>query len=143
MRQRRRKQRGRTYGGLVDDALRLIAEAHDFICAERLHPNLLAMPATWPRTIELTLSSSLEAQLAQISLSSVRRILQRLGRDEPRLKRRAARPRPTAGLPMRRITWQSREPGHLEVDLVHHCGRETSGEYVPTPYTWRCDHRLE
>lgn len=133
VRQRRRKQRGRTYGGLVDDALRLIAEAHDFICAERLHPNLLAMARHLAAHHELTLSVELEAQLAQISLSSVRRILQRLGRDEPRLKRRAGKA--TAyqqAVPMRRISWAEQEPGHLEVDLVHHCGRETSGEYVYT-----------
>ena len=36
----RRKQRGRTYGADVDDALRVIAETSDYICAERLTPNL-------------------------------------------------------------------------------------------------------
>jgi hypothetical protein len=36
----RRRQRGRTYGPEVDDALRVIAESTDYICAERLTPNL-------------------------------------------------------------------------------------------------------
>ena len=36
----RRRQRGRTYGPEVDDALRVIAESMDYICAERLTPNL-------------------------------------------------------------------------------------------------------
>ena len=36
----RRRQRGRTYGPDVDDALRVIAESMDYICAERLTPSL-------------------------------------------------------------------------------------------------------
>jgi hypothetical protein len=31
---------------------------------------------------------------------------------------------------MKRIPWNEQEPGHLETDLVHHCGRSASGEYV-------------
>ncbi len=37
----RQRQRGRTYGSDVDDALRVIAESMDYICAERLRPNLV------------------------------------------------------------------------------------------------------
>jgi len=33
---------------------------------------------------------------------------------------------------MKRIPWQEREPGHFEVDLVYHCGRTASGEFVHT-----------
>ena len=33
---------------------------------------------------------------------------------------------------MKRISWQEQEPGHFEVDLVHHCGPSASGEYVYT-----------
>ena len=40
-RQPRRRQRSRTYGPEVDDALRVIAESTDYICAERLQPNLV------------------------------------------------------------------------------------------------------
>ena len=32
----RRRQRGRRYGPEVDDALRVISEAYNFVCAERL-----------------------------------------------------------------------------------------------------------
>ncbi len=39
----RQRQRGRTYDAEVDDALRVIAESYDYICAERLQPNLVAM----------------------------------------------------------------------------------------------------
>jgi hypothetical protein len=33
---------------------------------------------------------------------------------------------------MTRIPWQEEEPGHFEVDLVHHCGPAASGEYLHT-----------
>ena len=33
--------RGRTYGPEVDDALRVISESLDYICADRLTPNLV------------------------------------------------------------------------------------------------------
>jgi hypothetical protein len=33
---------------------------------------------------------------------------------------------------MRRIAWDEAEPGHFEVDLVHHSGPVTEGEYVHT-----------
>ena len=40
-RKARHRQRGATYGPAVDDALRVIHESADFICAERLTPNLV------------------------------------------------------------------------------------------------------
>jgi hypothetical protein len=44
----RRQQRGKSYGPEVDDALRVIAESLDHVCAERLTPNLVWMAgATW------------------------------------------------------------------------------------------------
>jgi IS30 family transposase len=33
---------------------------------------------------------------------------------------------------MGRIPWQTQEPGHFEVDLVHHCGPNTLGDYAHT-----------
>jgi hypothetical protein len=129
-----RRQRGRTYGPEVDDALRIIAESMDYICAERLTPNLPWLAQHLADHGEMTVSGALLEQLDAISVSTVERILARLRQDEPRLSRRS--PRPTNHLlrdvPMKRIAWQEQEPGHLEVDLVHHCGPSASGEYVHT-----------
>ena len=33
---------------------------------------------------------------------------------------------------MGRISWRAQEPGHFEVDLVHHCGGSTLGECAHT-----------
>ncbi len=130
----RRRHRGRTYGPEVDDALWLISESFDYICAERLQPNLVWMATHLAHCGELEVSQHLLEQLIWISLSTVKRILKRIGQDEPHLPRR----RPSGGnkvtrdIPMKRIAWNEQQPGHFEVDLVHHCGPSASGDYVHT-----------
>ena len=134
-RKRRRRQRGRAYGPEVDDALRVIHEAYDGICAERLTPNLPAYAAKLAVHGHLRLSPELKVQLGRISVSTVRRILQRIQQDEPlRQRRRRSPPRNglLAGVPAGRICCYQVQPGYLEVDLVHHCGRHTLGEYLHT-----------
>lgn len=130
----RRRQRGRTYGPEVDDALRVIAESLDFICAERLTPNLTWLAKCLAAHDELTASPQLLEQLERISVSTVERILARVRQDVRRLPGKGPRPanRATRDIPMRRIPWDEQEPGHFEADLVHHCGPSASGEYVST-----------
>ncbi len=130
----RQRHRGRTYGAEVDDALRVIAESYDYICAERLQPNLVVMAQQLAAHGELQVSAGLLERLGQISVPTVRRILQRISQDEPRLPRRGPEPanQATRDIPMRRIPWDESEPGHFEVDLVHHCGSDASGSYVHT-----------
>jgi hypothetical protein len=127
-------QRGRVYGPEVDDALRVIAESTDYICAERVTPNLPWLAQHLAAHGELTISSRLLEQLDRISVSSVERILTRIRQDEPRLPRQGPkqRNRLLRDVPMTRIPWQEEEPGHFEVDLVHHCGPTASGEYLHT-----------
>jgi len=130
----RRRQRGRVYGPEVDDALRVISESMDHICAERLTPNLTWLAKHLAAHGELEASPALLEQLERISVSTVSRILARIRQDEPRLPRRG----PTGSnhltrqVPMRRIPWHEQEPGHFETDLVHHCGPSASGEYTCT-----------
>ena len=52
----------------------------------------------------------------------------------PRLPRRGPERanRLTRTIPMGRLPWETSEPGHFEVDLVHHCGPVAVGEYVHT-----------
>ncbi len=38
----------------------------------------------------------------------------------------------TKGVPMKRIPWDITEPGHCEVDLVHHSGASSADEYATT-----------
>lgn len=128
------RQRGSTYGPQVDDALRVIADSLDNICPERLTPNLVWMAEHLARHGEMEVTQALLKQLGQISISTVGRRLKRIRQDQPRLpRRRSPRTRKlTQEIPMQRIPWDEQEPGHFEVDLVHHCGPLAVGEYVHT-----------
>lgn len=127
-------QRGRIYGLEVDDALRVIAESLDYICAERLTPNLVWTANHLAVHGELEISPLLLEKLGQISVPTVGRILGRIRQDQPRLPRKGPRRanKVTRDIPMKRISWDEQEPGHFEVDLVHHCGSCASGEYACT-----------
>ena len=133
----RQRQRGRIYGPEVEYALAIIAEGWDYLCAERLTPNLVWMAKHLAAHGELEVSPPLLEKLDQISISTVQRILGRIPRDKPRLPRKGPRRtrKLTQGIPMRRIPWNEQQPGHLEVDLIHHCGPTPRGEYVCTIQT--------
>jgi hypothetical protein len=133
-RQPRRRQRGREYGAAVDDALRVIWESLDYVCAERLTPALVATAEQLARHGELAVTEELLEQLGRISVSSVQRRLTRLGQDTMRLPRRGPERanKVAREIPMRRIPWDTADPGHFEVDLVHHSGPSSSGEFVHT-----------
>jgi len=130
----RQGRRGPTYGPQVEYALRVISESLDHICAERLKPNLVWMAHHLSQHGELEISSPLLDKLEKISISTVRRLLQRAPRDRPRLPRKGPERanRLAREIPARRIPWQEQEPGHFETDLVHHCGVSASGHYVHT-----------
>ena len=133
-RQPRSRQRARTYGAPLDDALRLIWETLDYICAERLTPALLPTAQLLVQHAELTLTDDLLVQLGQISVASVQRRLSRFTQDTPRLPRKGPERanRIAKAIPMRKIAWDQAEPGHFEVDLVHHGGPSPIGDFVYT-----------
>jgi hypothetical protein len=133
-RQARRQQRGREYGAAVDDALRMIWESLDYVCAERLTPALVATAEQLARHGELAATDDLLEQLGRISTSSVQRRLTRLGQDAMRLPRRGPERanKVAREIPMKRIPWDTADPGHFEVDLVHHSGPRSDGEFVHT-----------
>ena len=133
-RQARRRERGRTYGPEVTYALRVIAESLDHICAERLQPNLVWVGKHLAAHGELVLSDELLEKLGRVSISTVRRLLAGQPRDRPRLPRGGPRQanQVASQVPAERIPWDQAEPGHFEVDLVHHCGVSASGHYVHT-----------
>jgi|SRR5689334_749851 hypothetical protein len=130
----RTKQRSKTYPVQVDDAIRLVWESLDYICAERLTPALVVTAQHLAQHGELRLTDTLLEQLQRISVASVQRRLRRFSQDTPRLPRRGPEQanRVARAIPMRKIAWDEREPGHFEVDLVHHGGSEPRGDFVYT-----------
>lgn len=130
----RRRQRGRTYGAEVRAVVATVWESLDYVCAERLTPALLPTARHLAAFGECRLTPEVEARLAAISRATVQRMLTALPRPTPRLPRGGPEQanRARQGVPMRRLPWDTAEPGHFEVDLVHHCGASAAGEYVHT-----------
>lgn len=132
----RRRQRGRSYGPQVEYAVRLVARALDYPCAERLQPALVPIAHSLAEHGELELSPDLLDQLGRISVSTVGRMVQRMRRDGhlPRwARRRPPPPNPlTRSIPAGRLPRDLPDPGHFEVDLVHHAGQSSDGQYVHT-----------
>lgn len=133
-REPRIKQRGRSYDSAVDAAIGVVSAALDYPCAERLTPNLAWMAEHLANHKELEVADALLEQLHTISISTVERRLRTMRPHQPRRPRKAPRAPNAAlqGVPMERIPSHIQEPGHLEVDLVHHGGPSASGEYVHT-----------
>jgi len=133
-RRRSTTRRRRSYGLEVEQVVAIVWESVDYICAERLQPVLRPTAEHLVRFNECTLTPEVAAQLDTISIATLGRMLARLGRPVPRLPQRGPEQanRLRQATPMRRIPWETREPGHLEVDLVHHAGGSSAGEYAHT-----------
>lgn len=133
-RKKRTRQRGREYGVDVDDAVRVIAKSLDYPCAERLQPNLVWMAEHLQRHGSLLCTAETKQKLGRVSVSTLKRILRRVGRSVPKLAERKPSRLPTNRLlrlyPTSKIPWDIPEAGHFEVDLVHHCGEIANGEYI-------------
>ncbi len=144
-RKKRSAPRPPTYRKEVNAVVGVVWESLDYICAERLTPQLLCTARHLERFGELervgvALTPQLEEQLARVSRATVQRMTSKLrsvGRANMCLPRRGPERAnrtnsATKGVPMGRIPWQTQEPGHFEVDLVHHCGPSTQGDYAHT-----------
>lgn len=133
-RKSRSTPRGRTYGLDVERVVLRVWESLDYICAERLTPSLVRMARHLAGFGSLILTAEVESQLATISPATVERLLRKNRARKARLPRSGAyrATQVTTGVPMGRIPWDTREPGHFETDLVHHGGESAAGEYGHT-----------
>lgn len=133
-RKKRTTPRKRTYGLAVEQVTLLVWESLDYVCAERLTPVLLCTAQHLARFGSVRLTGEVEQQLARISEATITRLLrtqrsrkQRLPRKGPERANQVRK-----AVPMKRIPWDTTEPGHEEVDLVHHGGESAAGEYAHT-----------
>ena len=134
VRKQRCREREKEYGNEVKHAVRIVAESLDWICPERLQPALGKTAQHLAGFGELQVGDELLAQLEKISISTLTRMLQGMRPEIERLpQRRGKAPTGLARvIPMTRLDWRLDEPGHFEMDLVHHCGAQTTGDYVCT-----------
>ena len=127
----RRKQRRKSYGAEVKTAVQVIAASLDYPCAERLHPAMVWMAEHLRQHGKLDVSEEVLEKLKQMSVSTLGRLLPRAGHS--RLAYHKSQPGASTSLRQaRRIRWAEPHPGHFEVDLVHHCGVSSDGQYVHT-----------
>lgn len=133
-RKKRSKTRRRSYGLEVERIVLRVWESLDYLCAERLTPSLLALARHLAGFGVVRLTPDLEEQLQTLSTSTVQRMLRKHRSDKRRLPRKGPERanQLTKGVPMGRIPWDSKEPGHFEVDLVQHSGPQASGEFGHT-----------
>jgi IS30 family transposase len=120
-----RKRRKRIYDDQVDQAVAVIAETLDWICADRLKPTLVETAQQLIRFHEMEVSDEVMEKLRVMSLSSLDRSLARvrhLRRDPLPRARRGRRPDTVAErlIPIHVIPWNEPEAGHFEIDTVQH-----------------------
>jgi hypothetical protein len=131
----RRRQRGPTYPQTLRQAAVVVAESLDWVCAERLKPNLEWLGRHLVAQGELELSDEELGRLGSMSTSTLRRILQQVPKERWRLPQRRG-PAPNAvvaaQVAVERIPYDVAHPGHVEMDLVHHGGQSSQGEYLHT-----------
>jgi len=126
-----RRRRGPTYSPQAVRVVESIWKAAGYPWSERLKA-LLPLWLPWARRHIAGLSAELERQVLAIS---ARQIDRRLAPKKRRLKRRLyGRTKPGTLLkhhiPLKTDAWDVTEPGFTEVDLVHHSGPSSSGEYL-------------
>ena len=131
----KRRGRPRWYGQAVAEALRVAWEATDRLCSKRLHPFLPEMVKILRRHGDRRMTAEIEAELCQISPSTIDRLLRpyrRLGGRRPFATTKSGSLLKNA-IPIKTFAdWQDDRPGFLEVDLVAHCGESTEGFYLTT-----------
>ena len=126
-RKARRRERGPAYGSEFDAALAKMWEATDYVCAERLTPNLVELAELLQTHDELMLTPTLKQQLSTVSVATVRRHLPRMPLAHRRRKPRPPQNQHQHSIPTRVIPRDTEMPGHFEMDLVHHCGDSATG----------------
>ena len=131
----KKRGRPRQYSAAVVGALRVAWEATDRLCSKRLQPFLPELVKVLRKHGESTMSAEVEAQLCQMSPSTIDRRLRswrRVGGRRPFSTTKPASLLKSA-IPIRTFAdWQEDRPGFLEADLVPHCGESTEGFYLNT-----------
>jgi len=131
----KRRGRARQYDITVAETLRAVWEATDRLCSKRLQPFLPELVKVLRRHGESTLTPEVEAQLCQMSPSTIDRLLRpwrQLGGRRPFTTTKPGSLLKSS-IPVRTFAdWQENRPGFLEVDLVPHCGESGEGFYLTT-----------
>jgi hypothetical protein len=135
-RKKRTSERGPTYGTDVVNTVVRISKALDHPCVERLKPNLVFIGKHMMRHQQISIDEDMVKKLEAISNSTLKRMLANTNKSKEKIAKKRFPKRKRNSLkevyPMRKIPYNTPEPGHFEVDLVLHCDEDNSGEYIHT-----------
>jgi hypothetical protein len=127
----RRAGRPRQYLSTLRPVLEEVWEASDYLCSKRLAPFLPDLLETLERHDEVTLSAEQRTALLRISPATIDRLLGPVRRQHRRHGLATTSPGLAAlraQVPLRTFgEWTNVPPGHLQADLLAHCGESTYG----------------
>ena len=133
-RARRRAGRPPQYVRSLRPMLEQLWEASDYLCSKRLAPFLPDLIEALERHDELTLSAEQRTALLHISPATIDRLLHAVRRLHRRHGVATTSPSLAAlraQVPLRTFAeWADVSPGHLQADLLAHCGESARGFFL-------------
>ena len=132
---RRKGGRRRVYDDAVLEALVVLWEASDRVCGKRLRALLPVLVPALERHGHLDLDASVRERVLSASAATIDRLLAPTRTAATGKTRKALQSRTGVrkSIPVRTFSdWKEPEPGYTEVDLVSHCGGDSSGSFVHT-----------
>jgi hypothetical protein len=127
--------RPQTYSSVVIGALRVVAEATDWLCGKRLAPFLAEVVPALEAEGKLALAPTDRERLLAMSPATIDRRLRpfRLQTRPHGLSTTKPGSLLKQQVPIQTYTpWEDQRPGFVEIDLVAHCGLSTAGHYLTT-----------
>ena len=130
-----RPGRKKTYDEEVFLALRRIWFMEGCICGKRLAPFLKELVPILKMFGEIDITDEVEEKLVDISPATVDRLLKPVKKALNFTGSSSTKPGTLlkSEIPIKTFSeWDDTKPGHLEIDLVAHCGGNLSGEFIYT-----------
>lgn len=129
-----KRNREKIYDMAVEEALHIIWDIYDNICAERLHPQLKTVVDKLISCNELDIEPDVEMKLKNISLGTLKLLLKNIKVRETNRIGGTTKPGTLLKnqIPLRVGLWDEKKVGFSEIDLVAHCGDCLAGEFVFT-----------
>jgi hypothetical protein len=131
---RPRTGKSRIYTEAVTQALTVLWEASDRVCGKRLKALLPVLVPALERHRHLELETEVRRLVLSASSATIDRLLSRPRAATPGRRRRGSgKPAIRRDVAVRTFAdWKDPSPGHLEIDLVAHCGESASGAFANT-----------
>ena len=131
---RPRTGKSRIYTEAVTQALTVLWEASDRVCGKRLKALLPVLVPALERHRHLELETEVRRLVLVASSATIDRLLSRARAATPGRRRRGSgKPAIRRDVAVRTFAdWKDPLPGHLEIDLVAHCGESASGAFANT-----------